>query len=125
MSSIFVVISYDSDEQLTFFDLIRAETAETASQIVADVREFDDVCVDAMTLKEFQEMTKRMEESLALHPVPFTRYGLAQAIGADEKEYCSECDEEIDDGEGWDGKCGNCADACQPINEEEATKCEN
>lgn len=28
----------------------------------------------------------------------------------DEPEECSECGESLDDGEGWDGLCGNCAD---------------
>lgn len=68
MSSIFVVISYVSDEQQTFFDLIRAETAETASEIVADVRDYAEV-VETMTLTEFKEVAKRMEDSVAVHPL--------------------------------------------------------
>lgn len=36
----------------------------------------------------------------------------------EEPELCSECDAVIDDGEGYDGKCGDCADEEESEEEE-------
>lgn len=34
-------------------------------------------------------------------------------VADDSAEWCSECDAPLDDGEGWDGCCGSCADRCE------------
>lgn len=45
-------------------------------------------------------------------------YHRVTAEGVDD-DFCSTCGGSLDDGEGWDGYCGNCAD--RVVNEEEGS----
>jgi hypothetical protein len=105
----YIVVSYDLDQQQTFFDLIEATDWDAATQIVDDVRDYT-IFTEAITEEDLRRMLASFD-SATTPAVNSTRAELAASLDSD-KEFCRTCDADlsIDDGEGYDGECGNCAD---------------
>lgn len=102
----FCVISYDHDEQQTFTDFVEAATPDAAKQIVSDGRDYILAAVDVLTAQELREIAERLD---AAKDLPDSAWALAKVNDEDEN-FCTECGEPNDDGEGFDGLCGPCAD---------------
>lgn len=93
----YLVISYDSDEQQSFFDHVSAESAEEAHTKVAKLRE-DAVVVDVLSVDVLEgiriALVMRTEEQIAEE---------WEVVVADESA-CTRCGGPVDD----DCRSGNC-----------------
>ncbi len=102
----FCVVSYDHDEQQSFWDFIEASDSEKAGEMVEKARDYILAVTDVMTADELRDIAGRLE---GFADLPDSAWALAKSLDAAEN-FCSECGADNDDGEGWDGLCGNCAD---------------
>lgn len=102
----YCVISYDGDEDQTFTDFVKAATPEAARAIVSDGRDYILAVVDVLTAKELRDIARKLD---AATDIPDSAWALAKSNDEDEN-FCTECGARNDDGKGWDGLCGNCAD---------------
>lgn len=59
----YLVVSYDSDEQQTFWDWVLAVDATTAREFVMKHRPYVDADVDALWLPELQEMARQLDHA--------------------------------------------------------------
>lgn len=62
MKDKYLVISYDSDEQQFFYDVVHGDSSDAVAERVLRLRDY---CqdVDVMTLRELEEMTARIKAS--------------------------------------------------------------
>lgn len=111
----FMVVGWDVDEQQAFWDVVPvagADSVEEATEKAIErfnrLRGRYAVVVDVMTTEAFMRMALRVGDR------PEEGYEADYAMLEREGGIlCSECDSPCDNGEGWDGLCGNCADRAE------------
>lgn len=87
----------------------QVQFAETYAQARASVRHFG-----KMGLRNMPATARQLHETL-LGPVPDDEWcsHCDTDVNNCEIDHCSTCGADASNGEGWDGKCGNCADRAE------------
>ena len=62
MNNRYIVVSYDDDQQQTFFDLVQAENEGDAKSIIGELRDYAIPC-DAIDLERLERMATYMAKA--------------------------------------------------------------
>lgn len=93
----YLAVSYDDDQQQTFYDLVAATDAEAAKGIVARARDYA-VAIDAWTLKQWRAQAQFLSPAHPLARIPKTALELRRnSEEIDDAEWCKRCDMPADE----------------------------
>lgn len=92
-------------------DAVDGDVGEAVADVFDDVLDYISEAVDGVgkvVTGSFTRLADHVDEHPAGKP----------AMPID--DVCSECGGDLDDGEGWDGRCGPCADRVEASREDES-----
>lgn len=100
----FLVVSYDDDQQQWFHDFVLAGSAKEAQAFVERFRTYV-VAAEATIEKDIMAMVRTLHNCSDR----VIRKGM-ETVRAESGCRTPGCMEELNNGEGWNGYCGDCAD---------------